>query len=738
MDARAGDLILGGCAPAPLAHYLKAIGILRLVDEQLDVNARGYWRGDEFRLRTTKTTNELLDFFLDKYHPTPAVAPWNAGSGFYFREEKSNEVDEAGHRKKTGKRNVATAATQIVDSVLKSGTTRLTDYRAAVLAAKNVVVGSGLEKAPSEEQKTELIIRARNGLPDSAIAWIDAAVVLTSEKPWFPPLLGTGGNDGNADFSSNFMQRLSDVFDFSEGKSTELSPAWLENALFGTPTDGLLRNKVSGQFLPSATGGTNAEAGFDSKSMINPWDSIFLIEGALLFAASSSKRFGSHAKGGMAYPFGVKPAGVGYGSASAKDEDGRPEIWLPLWNKPAKATELSVLFSEGRAQVGKRNARNGVDFARAVAGLGIDRGISAFERYGFQERNGMAYFAVPLGKFEAVRQPQVDLVNEIDGWLREISWKMKTTEEQRAVRNVEEAIIELCRMRRAARMQAVLVALGQCEKAIAKRATKKEPKDICRPVPLLSPRWLKETNDGTQEFRIAAALASVYGRYKDKDGHVRVVPLRSQLEPVRLGQYGPYWDKTLEKEVAWTEGGLLKSMNAILAHRLKRMEQSGYDCFSDSSVISVNLPDLVRFLEGRIDYGKIESLLWGLCLIDWSKERAEYDIDSCLDNTRLFPGAGFALVKLCFSYVKMGEIRVPLVPEIFRRMGSGNGGAAIQLAARRLRASGFKLMASESFSVPKSQQDKAVAALLLPLGNKEMEMLAARVATVENEDEGGV
>ena len=39
---------LDGCAPAPLAHYLKALGILRLVAEQADRDARGWWDGDRF------------------------------------------------------------------------------------------------------------------------------------------------------------------------------------------------------------------------------------------------------------------------------------------------------------------------------------------------------------------------------------------------------------------------------------------------------------------------------------------------------------------------------------------------------------------------------------------------------------------------------------------------------------------------------------------------------------------
>ena len=76
---------LHGCAPAPLAHYLKALGILRLVSEQVDANARGWWDGAHFRLANTLTREELERFFLYRYKPTPLVSPWNKGSGFYHR-----------------------------------------------------------------------------------------------------------------------------------------------------------------------------------------------------------------------------------------------------------------------------------------------------------------------------------------------------------------------------------------------------------------------------------------------------------------------------------------------------------------------------------------------------------------------------------------------------------------------------------------------------------------------------
>ena len=75
--------ILDGCAPAPLAHYLKALGILRLVAGQTDPAARGAWEGERFVLLTGLTEDELVEFFLRRYEPTPLVSPWNRGSGFF-------------------------------------------------------------------------------------------------------------------------------------------------------------------------------------------------------------------------------------------------------------------------------------------------------------------------------------------------------------------------------------------------------------------------------------------------------------------------------------------------------------------------------------------------------------------------------------------------------------------------------------------------------------------------------
>jgi CRISPR-associated protein Csx17 len=70
------ELILHGCTPEPLMSYLKALGILRLVAEQADPEACGAWHAEAFALSSQFDREALIKFFLEKYRPTPILAPW--------------------------------------------------------------------------------------------------------------------------------------------------------------------------------------------------------------------------------------------------------------------------------------------------------------------------------------------------------------------------------------------------------------------------------------------------------------------------------------------------------------------------------------------------------------------------------------------------------------------------------------------------------------------------------------
>ena len=89
-------ITLAGCSPTPLASYLKALGVLRLIASPTsrvrgaaaDPEVRGFWGNGRFHLHTRLDSEVLTHFFLEEYVPSPIIAPWNGGSGFFPRDNK--------------------------------------------------------------------------------------------------------------------------------------------------------------------------------------------------------------------------------------------------------------------------------------------------------------------------------------------------------------------------------------------------------------------------------------------------------------------------------------------------------------------------------------------------------------------------------------------------------------------------------------------------------------------------
>jgi CRISPR-associated protein Csx17 len=730
-------LRLSGCAPIPLAHYLKALGILRLVTERQDSTARGFWNEDVFHLDSSLDAEALTDFFLNRYEPTPILAPWNGGSGFYFQEEKLKEKDPAtGKRLKSGRRIQPTAATRVVDAILKSMSSRFVSYRAVIEITRATLAKMQLEKAPEDQAKDKLIAALRAWLPENAVEWLDCVSVLTADpqsefglSAIFPPLLGTGGNDGNTDFTSNFMQRLREVISLDTGEPMPKSETFLAASLFGTNTAGTTNNAAIGQFFPGAAGGANNSSGFEGKSAINPWDFILLIEGAVVFAAAAVRKLEFALPGNLAYPFCVRQAGVGYGSASIADENHkRPvEMWMPLWDEPTTLSELQAVLGEGRSQVAGRPARNGVDFTRAVVTLGVDRGLSAFQRYGFQVRNGLAYFATPLDRVVVRRNARADLLSDIDAWLGRFRSKAglqanpsAPASATRALTQLDASILELCKNNSADSAQAVLVALGSCERAMARSCRWATADNVrLRPIFGLTPRWLCEANNGSVEFRLAAALASISGNY----GGERL-PLRCHLEPVTIHGTAerPWvdWAENRGNDIVWRDTALVNSLNAILARRLIRAVQFGARGLPDSSAF-VHLADIAAFIEGATDDALLSKLLWGLGLVDWAAVQRD-DLPRAPEEAQVGPSSLYALLKLCLRKPGQDEDPIPIVSAIHLRATQGDGAAASAIAARRLRASGLA-PAVQCVPLNGAVVRRTAAALLFPLSSRQIEIL---------------
>jgi CRISPR-associated protein Csx17 len=274
---------LSGCRPEPLLSYLKALGIFRLVAEQIDSEVRAFWQDDILLLETILNEAELTRFFELTYIPTPIVAPWAGGSGFF-------KGDNA----------------KAVDAIAKSTNPRLSPYRQVITQVRAILKKSGQTEKPKDEVKDSLLRLYRRELPDEFLAWMDSAIVLQNEGKKFPPLLGTGGNDGRLDFTQNLMQRLVDI-GFTDNKLVPASTGWLQNALYGTPTDGLLNNAI-GQFDPGRAGGPNATQGMDGDARVNPWEFVLMLEGSLMLAGSATRRLDANAASKASFPFTASEA----------------------------------------------------------------------------------------------------------------------------------------------------------------------------------------------------------------------------------------------------------------------------------------------------------------------------------------------------------------------------------------------------------------------------------------------
>ena len=98
------SLFLYGCRHDILGHYLKAIGLLRVLakcadETHRDPDAEGWWDSDKayFCLRSPKypTREKLVEFFERHYQPTPCFSPWNTGGGLNEKKEIEFSIPQA-------------------------------------------------------------------------------------------------------------------------------------------------------------------------------------------------------------------------------------------------------------------------------------------------------------------------------------------------------------------------------------------------------------------------------------------------------------------------------------------------------------------------------------------------------------------------------------------------------------------------------------------------------------------
>lgn len=475
--------VLPGLRPEPLASYLAGLGLIRVLGEQADPAARAAWTPDGLAVVTA--VPDIAGWLVGEYVPTPVLSPWNGGSGFGAKDKEP--VKRLG-------------------SIQSHPSARLASLRAAITVAEDVVArarDAGWITDSGVAEKDRVVLEFRNRCPDELLPWIDATIVLAGDNTFFPPILGTGGNDGRLDFSTNFHEQLLRVMGVTD-KDRGRSLASARDLLAGTQ-ESQLSDAPIGQFDPGNAGGPGSSVYGAAGSLANPWSYILTVEGALLFAASATRR-NQHAAGRAAMPFTVTPSPDG-SSSGAAGEESRGEVWTPIWGQECTLAEIRQLFSEARASWRGRPARRAVDFYAATRTLGVSRGIDEFTRYGLQRRNGLAFAAVPLDRIAVRQRPAVKLAAAIEDWVSRVGGSNVSTAVAEANRGFQKAHLEFARDGGPWTLARMLASLTTLEMAVGRSGRAKEAVPV-RYAPGAGPFLGVLADINHPELRVAVGIAS--------------------------------------------------------------------------------------------------------------------------------------------------------------------------------------------------------------------------------------
>ena len=682
---------LPGITPEPLASYLAGLGLIRLLGEQADKGVTAAWTPAGLTLTTT--VEDIAGWLAGQYVPTPVLSPWNNGSGFGAKDKE---------------------ALRVLDKLHGHTSPRLAQFRIAIDLARRVVGKARKEGWISDTagggDKSRVVQEFRNVCPENLLPWIDAAVVLTGKDLQFPPLLGTGGNDGRFDFSSNYHQRLLDVIEMPR------SFALARDLLAGTEVEQLSAAAI-GQFDPGSAGGPGSSRFGAADSLVNPWLFVLFVEGSLMFAASAVRR-NQFAAGRAAIPFTVSASPDGTDSGAAGEET-RGEVWAPQWSRDLTLPEIRQLFAEARASWRGRQARKAVDFYAATSTLGVARGVDRFTRYGIQRRNGLAFAAVPLDSVEVREKPEVALAADVEDWAGRVSRGTMPAAVAVASSQFERAHLEYARDGGSIRLARMLAALTSLEMAVGHSGRARENLPVRRlPDARKFLPWLADQQQDLPELRVAVGLASVAAR--GSDGKYR--SLRQLLLPLdHNGTWSP---------APVVPGFGVRKLEAVLADVLIwRCRTAGASEGEDEGGtkfrgvpgfrVGIRVPaeDLHEFAASRLNQGALDLYLRACMALRWPGVR--WDLDAASPSLPvpvlgvLQPLAAGLLPSTAASRSYDRDADEPLLalsPDWAARLVAGQIDQVHEEAVKRLRQAGWEAAPP----IRSTDEGTRIAAALVP------------------------
>lgn len=401
---------------APLSSYLAAVGLLRIVGEQLDPSAAGSWHGGRFKLQTNLPIQTITSFLANEYRPSPCFTPWNKDSGFLdgrptpeFRQLDAPRFAEI--------RRIAEAAAGLVPQFASKGK---------------------LEK----EAKVELFDALdRAGDSDAWSAWLAICGVTFfnnkgEQEMRFPALLGgTGGAFGRADFGVKFVKAL------QVATAEHFTAAILgsnQQELLIQAGDSLIYDPASRSDGQQGYGIATRDTQESRSARANPAYLILLAEGMTLFEGyaitTASDGDPSDGQQQAAFTLAVQHNSSGYPSSSWLEDGGNlsEELWCPIWDRPCHYSDVRDALRRIALLPLPRQLRTGTDLALFASRLGRRLKLTGFARYAFPARIGKGTKIPSLIEVFALGEAQDDRSDVLAGIVK-LSSSLRSYAKNKAV-----------------------------------------------------------------------------------------------------------------------------------------------------------------------------------------------------------------------------------------------------------------------------------------------------------------
>jgi CRISPR-associated protein Csx17 len=635
-------LYLYGCRHDILGHYLKAIGLLRVLslcanEANRDPDAEGWWDLDHacFCLRSPKypTKEKLVEFFALHYRPTGVFAAWNKESGcdsagakklgvnleWLTANQLSKQVVSAEERKKPANRH------KLI------GSEALESYRDAATASVREAMDAVV--APFVNTNSEHPLFLAKGIAGRAHLWRthwEYLLVFHKHRTGYEKAAEkVRSHSGTA----AQLLKLKEKVKTAEKPLAELLP-------FESRNGGESSSKGKGTpFFPDAIKAYNIGSGWVTENYpFNALDYVLAVEGGFAMRGSVGRTLAANSKRFAAFPF-VFDAGDELVDDGNEVKGTARALWFPLWSRPVTFAELSSFISDAQARLPGKDARFSAEFMRALHSQGVDAGFAGWQEFRFKMMISRVPWVTTGSYVESAFREDATCLNRalhpldeshfLDQF--EIAWKgnkaaARSPHPVRAEINaaMETAVHEatphnclelLATVFRACRQMAISESFR--DTLPGKRA------HFFRPLPMEDWNVLFAKFDHP-EFRIARAVASMVGLLRQQDGkYSKTLPTFGSILPLNLGPTGWYLATKGDRshQAVWSGADLCHDLAAVLERRY--MDSLTDDRPALVSAYGAPLDDVLAFLREELDDHLIARWTEALSFIEWRLIKVE-------------------------------------------------------------------------------------------------------------------